>query len=197
MGRIIDAMATSRRIGPLIITMSIALWAISCTAPQTTVNSGEVSPPSTSLVSGAPSQGNTAPKTVNESRTTVITYTVQTGENLFSIADKYNLHPETILWANEDSLASNPRNVRAGLTLTILPVNGVLYRWHLGDDLAKVAERFSAKPEDILNWPGNQLDPHDLNIVPGTALIIPGGHPPLMDPSGITIHMSSDLTPQP
>jgi hypothetical protein len=168
--------------------MSIALWAISCTASQTSVNSGEVSSPSTGLVSSEPSQGNTAPKTANESRTTIITYTVQAEENLFSIADMFNLHPETILWANEDSLASNPRNVRPGLTLTILPIDGVLYRWHLGDDLTKVAEHFSAKPEDILNWPGNQLDPQNLNISPGTLLIVPGGHPPITSTNGITIH---------
>ncbi len=123
-----------------------------------------------------------------KSRTDVITYTVQTGENLFSIADKFNLHPETILWANEDILASNPRNVRPGLVLTILPVNGIHYRWRLGDGLAKVAERFGAKPEDILNWPSNRLDPQNLNIPPGTWLIVPGGHPLITNANGITIH---------
>lgn len=130
----------------------------------------------------------TLPMVVSGQRTDVITYTVLVEENLFSIADKFNLHPEVILWANEETLTANPHKIQSGVVLTIPPIDGILYRWHLGDDLAKVADRFGAKPEDILNWPGNHLNPQNLHIPPGALLIIPGGHPPITSTNGITIH---------
>jgi len=120
-------------------------------------------------------------------KTEVISYAVQTGDNLFGIADKFNLHPETILWTNIDLLANDPQRIRPGVVLIILPVNGVYYKWHKWDDLQTVAERFGVYPEDIVNWPGNRLDPASLergtplDIQPGTMLLIPGGRPEFLD----------------
>jgi hypothetical protein len=74
--------------------------------------------------------------------------------------------------------------------LTILPVDGIYYRWRTYDDLAQVAERFGVKAEDILNWPGNHLDAQNPAIQPGTMLIIPGGQPVL---TNSTVGSTGDL----
>jgi len=112
----------------------------------------------------------------------VITYTVQTGDTLFGIAEKFDLKPETILWANQLTLGDNPHNLLPDQVLNILPVNGAYYRWQAGDGLNGVAKFFGVTPEDIINWPGNSLDAATIgdysnpNIQPGTWLVIPGGH---------------------
>lgn len=111
----------------------------------------------------------------------VITYTVQTGDTLFDIAERFGLQPETLLWGNQLVLADNPHNLRSGQELAILPVNGTYYRWQAGDGLNTVARFFGVTPEEIINWPGNKLDPTKIgdfahpNIEPGTWLVVPGG----------------------
>jgi hypothetical protein len=115
------------------------------------------------------------------SREEVIIYTVEQGDTLFGIAEKFGLKPETLLWGNQLVLGDNPHNLRPGQELNILPVNGTYYRWSAGDGLNGVAKFFGVKPEDIINYPGNHLDPEqigdyaDPHIEPGTWLIIPGG----------------------
>lgn len=114
-------------------------------------------------------------------RVDVITYTVQTGDTLFGIADKFGLLPETLLWGNQIVLGDNPHNLRPGQELVILPVNGTYYRWQAGDGLNTVAKFFGVTPEVIINWPGNKLDPDTIgdyahpNIEAGTWLVVPGG----------------------
>lgn len=112
-------------------------------------------------------------------RLDVITYLVEVGDSLFGIADKFNLKPETILWGNFDVLQDDPHRLAPEQELNIPPVDGTLYEWHEGDGLNGVAKFFGVGAEDILQWPGNQLDPsmdpQNPDIEPGTLLIVPGG----------------------
>jgi LysM repeat protein len=113
-------------------------------------------------------------------RMKVITYKVKDGDTLFGIADKYGLKPETILWGNYDTLKDDVHFLSPGQDLNILPVDGTYYKWHEGDSLRGVADFFGVTPEDILDWPGNNLpatlDPEKTDIKAGTMLVIPGGH---------------------
>ena len=111
-----------------------------------------------------------------------IEYTVIEEESLFSIAEKFGLKPETILWANPDVLADNPANVRPGIVLRIPSVDGLYYRWKAGDTIEMIASRYGVTPLDVLNWPENtvQIGPAEKpNIQPGMLLFIPGGKMPL------------------
>ena len=107
-------------------------------------------------------------------------YDVQEGDTLFGIAEKYGLEPETVLWGNYDVLLDDPHTLRPGQKLSILPVDGTLYKWNEGDGLNGVAKFFGVTAEDIINWPGNNLDPAtdptSPGIASGTPLVIPGGH---------------------
>lgn len=119
-------------------------------------------------------------------RVEVITYTVQTGDTLFSIAYNFGLKPETVLWGNLDVLNDNPHLLKPNQVLNILPVDGVYYQWKEGDDLSQVAASFKANVNDILNYPGNHfdlttIDTKGTGIEPGTWLIIPGGKRPIKD----------------
>jgi murein DD-endopeptidase MepM/ murein hydrolase activator NlpD len=112
-------------------------------------------------------------------RMEVIKYLVQMGDTLFGIADKYGLKPETILWGNWEELEGNPHSLVPGMELNILPVDGALHIWTTGESLTGVASFFGVEAVDILEWPGNDLDPtinvSAPSIEAGTMLIVPGG----------------------
>jgi len=115
-------------------------------------------------------------------RTEIITYTVETGDTIFGIAEKFGLKPETILWGNFYTLADDPHNLKIGLELYILPTDGTYHKWSAGEGLNGVAKGYNVTPDVIINWPGNHLDPNTLGdwsnpkIDPGTMLFVPGGH---------------------
>lgn len=109
-------------------------------------------------------------------RTEVVEYTVATGDSVFGIAQSFNLHPETILWANYDQLNDSPDMLNPGMTLNVPPVNGVYYQWQEGDTFESVATKFDTKVEDILGWEGNNFDLTNPQVEPGAWIMIPNGH---------------------
>lgn len=102
-------------------------------------------------------------------------YTVVRGDSVFGIAQKFNLKPDTILWANYDVLKDDPHSLKPGQVLIIPPTDGIYYQWQENDSLEGVAKKFKAAVDDILNWPGNQIDLANPTIKAGTWVMIPGG----------------------
>jgi LysM repeat protein len=109
-------------------------------------------------------------------------YTVLEGDTIFGIAEKFGLKPETVLWANYYTLLDDPHALKAGQELNILPLDGTYHQWQEGEGLNAIATYYGVKPEDIINFPANNLDPNAIgdfahpNIKPGTWLVVPGGH---------------------
>lgn len=108
-------------------------------------------------------------------RSQPVEYEVEAGDAVFSIASKYNISPETLLWSNYDVLKDDPHSISVGQVLRIPPTNGILYEWKEGDSLEVVARDFRADVDDILNWSGNRLDLTNPEIEPGAVVMIPGG----------------------
>jgi len=114
-------------------------------------------------------------------RDQVIQYTIEAGDSIFSIAEKFDLKPETILWGNRYTLGDDPHFILPGQTLNILPVDGVYHQWSVGEGLNGIAAYYNVTPEVIINWPGNDLDEEEIgdlafpNIPAETMLVIPGG----------------------
>jgi hypothetical protein len=112
-------------------------------------------------------------------RIEILEYEIKQGDNLFGIGEKFNLKPETIFWGNWYSLGGDPHILRPGQILKILPVNGVLHKWSSGEGLNGVAKFYGVSVEDIIDWPGNNLDQNISRSSPlideGTELVIPGG----------------------
>lgn len=104
-----------------------------------------------------------------ETRTEIIEYTVEAGDTISSIAQKFNVNVDTILWANKLSLNSL---IRPGNKLTILPVAGVVHQVKKGDTLTKIAKAYSADVEKIIEF--NKLT-DEKDIAQGEMIIIPGG----------------------
>ena len=107
-----------------------------------------------------------------EERRGVIDYVVEPGDTLSSIADKFDISLNTILWANNLNLHSV---IKPGQRLIILPVSGVLYLVKKGDTLSEIAEVYKSKVEEIIAF--NELSSEG-DIYVGDILVIPGGKPP-------------------
>ncbi len=107
-------------------------------------------------------------------RTEIATYTVEAGDTLFGIAEKFGLKPETIVWGNP-ILKDDPHLLRPGQELRIPPVNGVIRDVQEGDKLDVLANFYQVTLDDIVNWPGNDLDPENPEIEVGQVLMVPGG----------------------
>jgi len=101
-------------------------------------------------------------------------YRVSRGDAMLAIAEKFNVKTESILFANSD-LGDNPHNLAPGLELVIPPVDGLYYTWKDGDTFEAVADKFGAKADDIINFPGNNIDLTDPKVDPGAVVMIPGG----------------------
>lgn len=96
-------------------------------------------------------------------------YTVVAGDTIDSVAKHFNISTNTILWANKLSKGSA---LKAGQTLTMLPVSGVLHIVKSGDTLGGLGGKYKVKTEEIVAF--NKLASEN-DIFIGDILIIPGG----------------------
>jgi len=120
----------------------------------------------------------------SKEREDVIKYTVESGDTIFGIAEKFGLLPQTVLWSNRYILGDTPDGLGVGLEIVILPIDGVYHMWSEGEGLNGVSEFYGVDPDVIVDYPLNNLDRNTLgnysnpNIEPGTMLVVPGGTRP-------------------
>ena len=111
-----------------------------------------------------------------ESRQMIVTYTVRSGDTIEAIAARFGILPTTLIWSNQD-VEDAPDKLQVGQVLNVLPLNGIYYTIEDGDNPAAIAEKFKAKPEDILLSPLNGLQTN-ANLIAGTKIVIPSGVKP-------------------
>ncbi len=104
-------------------------------------------------------------------------YKVLPADNLQKIAARYDLRPETILWANP-KLESNPDLLWPGQQLIIPPVDGVMHVVRAGDTLSSLAIKYKVSLDEIVEFPLNNLESSNTPINSGRQLIIPNGTKP-------------------
>lgn len=111
-----------------------------------------------------------------EEEGSVITYEVQPNDTISTIANKFNITTNTILWANE---IENIDSIMPGDTLFILPVAGIAYTVKKDDNIDKIADKYKANKEKIIAF--NDL-PANGEIQEGKEIIIPGGQKEIIAP---------------
>ncbi len=105
-------------------------------------------------------------------RSKSVDYIVAEGDAISTIAEKFGLKVNTILWANNLSSGST---IRPGDKLTILPTDGVLHKVKTNDTLDKIAKYYNTTSDKITEF--NALaDANDLIV--GEFLIVPDGKVP-------------------
>lgn len=105
----------------------------------------------------------------------VVKHEVELGDSVFAISKEFKIKPDSLVWSNYDLLKGSPDSLRVGQELNVPPTDGVLYEWKEGDTVEKVAAEYNAKADDILNWPGNNIDLTNPTFKAGDLVMIPGG----------------------
>lgn len=104
-----------------------------------------------------------------------VEYRVSRGDSVFAISEQYKIEPETVLWANYDVLKDDPHSLTPGMVLKIPPTDGIYYQWKENDTLEKVATEYKTTVDDILNFPGNDIDLTNPEVKSGSWVMLPGG----------------------
>lgn len=108
-------------------------------------------------------------------RTKTITYTVQKGDTVSTIAKKFNLSEDTVKWAND---LSND-DITVGDTLQILPVTGIAHKVVSGDTIYTIAKKYGVDAQPIADFPGNEwANPQTFSLVAGEYIMVPDGVKP-------------------
>jgi len=102
-------------------------------------------------------------------REQVVYYTVESGDTISTIAEKFGISTNTILW--ENNLGARDM-IKPGQKLTILPESGMSHQIKKNDTIASLAKKYKVDEAKILEY--NQLaDPNAIEI--DQILLIPGG----------------------
>ncbi len=109
---------------------------------------------------------------LEDTKNIIAEYAVEEGDSLWSIADKFGISLDTILWAN--GLNKNSI-VRPGQKLIILPVSGVIHHVKSGDTVSGIAKTYKGKTEEIIAF-NNLSGEGDVFI--GDIIIVPEGKMP-------------------
>ena len=113
-----------------------------------------------------------AGQTADSDRSTlsdIITYTVESGDTLSSIAYRFGISMDTIAWENN---LNNRHSLKVGSTLAILPVSGITYTVKKGDTLASIAKVQKMDVDKLAKQ--NQLQADD-SLIASSKIIVPGG----------------------
>ncbi len=114
-------------------------------------------------------QGSSGTSLASAPRTEIITYAVESGDTLSTIAQKFGLNLNTVLWANNLTVRSV---LKPGQELTILPVSGVVHSVKSGDTLLAIAKKYNVESSVISSY--NNFS-SDVALQVGQQFIIPGG----------------------
>lgn len=108
-------------------------------------------------------------------RDKVIDYTVQKGDTISTIAEKFGISANTIRWAND----MTGDDITVGDTLKILPVTGMSYKVEKGDTVYSIAKKLNSDPQKIVDFPFNDFaNPETFSLVEGQMLVVPDGIKP-------------------
>jgi murein DD-endopeptidase MepM/ murein hydrolase activator NlpD len=107
-------------------------------------------------------------------------YQVAEGDTLGSIAEKFGVSLETILWANDMTEKSK---IKPGQTLKVPPVTGVVHQVKRGETIYSIAKKYDVEAQNIVNWPYNSFaNDETFALAVGQALVVPDGVMPEAPP---------------
>jgi murein DD-endopeptidase MepM/ murein hydrolase activator NlpD len=109
-------------------------------------------------------------------RKEVITYTIQPGDNLSTIAERFDVDVDSLIWANGE-LDADPDYLLIGDQLLIPPTVGVLYRAKTGDTLEALVKQFKGDLKATQELEYNKIVA-PAAIMSGTLIMVPGGEKP-------------------
>lgn len=109
----------------------------------------------------------------------IITHYVTEGETLSSIAERYGLDVNTILWENNMRATDT---IKPGQSLQILPINGVRHKVVKGETIFSIAKKYGlddSQAQMIVDYPFNEfLNDETFSLATGQFVMVPEGIKP-------------------
>ncbi|NCO11976.1 MAG: hypothetical protein COZ34_00465 [Candidatus Pacebacteria bacterium CG_4_10_14_3_um_filter_34_15] len=106
----------------------------------------------------------------------IIVHTVEEGDTISSIAQRYGLDTSTILW--ENNLTSTSK-IKPGDSLNILPINGVRHKVQRGETIYSVGKKYGldeSQVQVIVDYPFNEfLNDETFELAIGQYIMVPDG----------------------
>lgn len=113
-------------------------------------------------------------------RDNVVSYKVQAGDTLSSIALKFGVSEETVQWQND--LDKDPL-LKLGQKIEVPPVTGMVHKVKRGETIHSIAKKYQVNPQQIVNWPFNAFtNDETFALAVGQLLIVPEGIKPKASP---------------
>ena len=100
-------------------------------------------------------------------------YRVQEGETVSSIADRFGVSVDTIVWDNN---LKSVDAIKVGQILTILPVSGIRYSVKRGETVNSIAKKHGVDAQNIVDYPFNSFtNDETFGLMAGQEIMIPNG----------------------
>ena len=109
-------------------------------------------------------------------RDKVMEYTVQEGDTVSSIAEKFGVSQDTIRWQNN---LQSKESIKVGQVLQILPVTGVVHKVQKGDTVYSIAKKYDSSPQAVVDFPYNTFtNDETFELAIGQTVVVPDGVKP-------------------
>lgn len=141
--------------------------------PKNQVNPWDIASPS-SIVTA--STDDTTTLVSEKARDKIIEYEVQDGDTVASIAEKFGISTDTVLWQNNLDAKSK---IKVGQKLEILPVTGMSHKVSKGDTVYSISKKYDSSPQAIVDFPFNTfVNDETFELAIGQLVIVPDGVKP-------------------
>jgi len=111
-------------------------------------------------------------------------YTTVAGDTVQTVAQRFGISATTVKWAN--NLTSDA--LEASKTLTIPPVDGIIYKVKAGDTIDSISSKYKADKDQLVAFNDLELSG---NPSEGTVITIPGGDLPATEQPGYVARVTT------
>ena len=109
-----------------------------------------------------------------------VDYVVRSGDTLSSIAKKFGLSIDTLIWANNLSAKAT---IKTGQKIKIPPVDGVIHQVRRGETVYSIAKKYQTNPQGIVDFPFNTFaNDETFALEINQTLMVPDGIMPKKKP---------------
>ncbi|RLC35466.1 hypothetical protein DRH14_00925 [Candidatus Shapirobacteria bacterium] len=103
-------------------------------------------------------------------------YRVKDGDTVSSIANKFGVSIDTIVWENK---MKSVDDIQVKQILKVLPVTGVRYKVKRGETIYSIAKKHKTNAQNIIDYPFNTFSNDEkFSLLTGQEIIIPDGIKP-------------------